>query len=181
MGKLRRRQPAQRARTTADALRQTGPPHAAPSPAARSCQRTGADHHGRSPANGHVVPVPVVPPASFCTHPPEPFPTSPSGSPWGGGEVGNGGGRPPKGVFAGRRDNRVLWVAVLWPHVASGWGAAIVGGLCGCAGVPVAGDELRVRLCVRCRSSGDPFLCGSFRGQRAGGTGQGLAGSGWCG
>jgi hypothetical protein len=36
---------------------------------------------------------------------PEPFPTSPSGSPWGEGEVGNGGGRPPKGVFAGRRDN----------------------------------------------------------------------------
>jgi hypothetical protein len=34
---------------------------------------------------------------------PEPFPTSPSGSPWGGGEVGNGGGRPPEVVFAGRR------------------------------------------------------------------------------
>ena len=34
---------------------------------------------------------------------PEPFPTSPSGSPWG--EVGNGGGRPPQVVFAGRRPN----------------------------------------------------------------------------
>jgi hypothetical protein len=37
---------------------------------------------------------------------PEPFPTSPSGSPWGEGEVGNGAGRPPKGVCPGRRDNR---------------------------------------------------------------------------
>ena len=36
---------------------------------------------------------------------PELFPTSASGSPWGEGEVGNGAGRPPKVVFAGRRDN----------------------------------------------------------------------------
>jgi hypothetical protein len=38
---------------------------------------------------------------------PEPFPTTLSGSPGGGRVVGNGGGRPPKGVFAGRRDK---WV-----------------------------------------------------------------------
>src|SRR5262249_16908175 len=43
--------------------------------------------------------LPVPPPL------PEPFPTSASGSPWGGGEVGNGAGRPPKVVFPGRRDN----------------------------------------------------------------------------
>ena len=47
-------------------------------------------------------------PAACLSHNlPEPFPTSPSGSPWGEGEVGNGGGRPPKVVSAGRRDNRL--------------------------------------------------------------------------
>jgi hypothetical protein len=48
----------------------------------------------------------VSPRAGLHHHLPEPFPTSPSGSPWGEGEVGNGGGRPPKGVFAGRQDDK---------------------------------------------------------------------------
>jgi predicted nucleotide-binding protein len=51
---------------------------------------------------------------------PEPFPTSASGSPWGGGEVGNGAGRPPKGVFAGRQDNGPAPQGAQWPHAARG-------------------------------------------------------------
>src|SRR6266496_4292365 len=51
------------------------------------------------------APVVSPPPAHLSHHLPEPFPTTLSGSPWGGRVVGNGGGRPPKVVFAGRRDS----------------------------------------------------------------------------
>jgi hypothetical protein len=47
-------------------------------------RRWGGVSLGSPPATGTQCPFPVVPPACcFCTYPPEPFPTTLSGSPWG--------------------------------------------------------------------------------------------------
>jgi hypothetical protein len=62
----------------------------------------------KEPCGVGLVPWWFSPPVPLSRLPallPELFPTSPSGSPWGGGEVGNSAGSPPQGVFAGRRDN----------------------------------------------------------------------------
>ena len=87
----------------------------------------GAGFPGGVPATGTKCPSPVVSPACFCTHLPKPFPTTLSGSPWGGRVVGNSAGSPPQGVFAGRRDNG----AGRRPHSGHTPGFRVVRPLCG--------------------------------------------------
>jgi hypothetical protein len=74
---------------------------------------------------------------------PEPFPTTLSGSPWGGRVVGNGGGRPPKVVFPGQQGNRYHRGA----HSGRTPRAAGVQPLCGPCAVLV--DSRTVICCVR--------------------------------
>ena len=73
---------------------------------------------------------------------PELFPTSPSGSPWGEGEVGNSGGSPPQGVFAGRRDNGCARRA----HSGRMPGAGNVRAVCGICMAAMTTDVFNLRV-----------------------------------